>query len=425
MRWKVSTILLLIALTVTACSPQDSRLFSTLVAPQTPHPPSGNGEPGAVPGQPPQGQPTVGEIPNPTTPPVEIIPELETPAAREPGSYDELVTALNDSGESAEPGEIFADPAMQKAAPRIKVNSRIIRLPDGKLRVFEFPDEATRRSVTDTFIQSGGDVNLLPQWARTSTIWARGRLIVLYSGLRPSILRQLTRLLGPPIAGPGATPIQPPQAVQLARQWLALQLSVPQEVVRLISYAQVTWPDGCLGLAEPDEICTEALIPGWQSFFQVNGQGYEVRSDQSAGQLRMRALQASPPPPTAYPPPAETPGGQSLVNTKWQLVSMGPAGAAEPVIPGSTLTLEFRQDGSLGGSSGCNSFSGSYQVLGNSLSIGALVSTLMACTDENLMQQEARYLAALQSAISYELQNNQLAIGYEAGQALLFFIFAP
>lgn len=117
--------------------------------------------------------------------------------------------------------------------------------------------------------------------------------------------------------------------------------------------------------------------------------------------------------------------GESLVDTKWQLVSMGSANAPSPVIAGSTLTLEFRQDGSLGGSAGCNSFSGSYQTQGASLSIGALVSTLMACVDEGLMQQETRYLAALQSAIGYELQDNQLVIRYTDGQAQLIFVPAP
>jgi heat shock protein HslJ len=53
------------------------------------------------------------------------------------------------------------------------------------------------------------------------------------------------------------------------------------------------------------------------------------------------------------------------------------------------------------------------------------VSTLMACVDEGLMQQETRYLAALQGADSFEIRNNQLVIWYEAGQAQLFFIPAP
>jgi len=141
------------------------------------------------------------------------------------------------------------------------------------------------------------------------------------------------------------------------------------------------------------------------------------------------SLFETPTTPGATPTPVSSGGSgafsEPLAGTKWQLVSMGKANTPSPVIAGSTLTLEFRPDGSLGGSAGCNSFSGPYQVQGNTLNIGVLVSTLMACVDEGLMQQETRYLAALQGADSFEIRNNQLVIWYEAGQAQLFFIPAP
>jgi hypothetical protein len=33
--------------------------------------------------------------------------------------------------------------------------------------------------------------------------------------------------------------------------------------LELLSLVAVTWPDGCLGLAEPGQVCSQALVAGW------------------------------------------------------------------------------------------------------------------------------------------------------------------
>jgi heat shock protein HslJ len=100
---------------------------------------------------------------------------------------------------------------------------------------------------------------------------------------------------------------------------------------------------------------------------------------------------------------------------------MGTAGAETPVIEGSTVTLEFQTDGQAGGSAGCNSYGGGYQVQGDTLSFDQLNSTLMACVDEAMMQQETEYFQALQSTGRFELADNQLTIWYDGGQSALNF----
>lgn len=127
---------------------------------------------------------------------------------------------------------------------------------------------------------------------------------------------------------------------------------------------------------------------------------------------------------SACAPPAPSSGDNSLTNTRWLLVSFGAPGAESQVVEGTSVTLEFGADGQAGGSGGCNSYGGAYQVQGNTLTFGELTSTLRACVDERGMQQETDYFEALQSAGTFELTGNQLAIAYDAGRGVLSFVKA-
>jgi heat shock protein HslJ len=125
--------------------------------------------------------------------------------------------------------------------------------------------------------------------------------------------------------------------------------------------------------------------------------------------------------------PAETAPGETesnLTGTQWQLISFGAPGAEVPVVEGSTVTLEFNINGQAGGSGGCNSYGGEYQVEDNVLSFSQIVSTLMACADSNVTQQEQQFFQALESAGRFELTEDQLTIQYDGGQGVLNFVSA-
>jgi hypothetical protein len=64
-----------------------------------------------------------------------------------------------------------------------------------------------------------------------------------------------------------------------------------------------------------------------------------------------------------------------LTGIEWRLVSLGPTGAEQDVIPGTTVTLRLGEDGRAGGSTGCNTYGGSYQVRGDSISFNRIVAT--------------------------------------------------
>ena len=83
------------------------------------------------------------------------------------------------------------------------------------------------------------------------------------------------------------------------------------------------------------------------------------------------------------------------------------------------ITAEFAE-GQVAGSAGCNSYSASYQLEGNSLSLGPVASTRMACEEER-MQRESEFLSALGAAAGYSIKLDTLTLTDPAGNTLLTF----
>ncbi|MDJ0844455.1 hypothetical protein [Crocosphaera sp.] len=50
-----------------------------------------------------------------------------------------------------------------------------------------------------------------------------------------------------------------------------------------------TWSDGCLGLAQPDEFCTQALVEGWRILVTDGQSTWIYRTDQSGRNLRQES----------------------------------------------------------------------------------------------------------------------------------------
>ncbi|WP_119068807.1 META domain-containing protein [Aggregatilinea lenta] len=104
-----------------------------------------------------------------------------------------------------------------------------------------------------------------------------------------------------------------------------------------------------------------------------------------------------------------------LAGTQWQLVSFD-----EDLVANTTISLNFNEDGQAAGSAGCNMYNAAYSADGTALNFEQAISTLMACTDEGVMEQEQAYLSALETASSYELAEGQLTITYDEDQEMVF-----
>jgi heat shock protein HslJ len=91
----------------------------------------------------------------------------------------------------------------------------------------------------------------------------------------------------------------------------------------------------------------------------------------------------------------------------WTVTSYYSGNAVTSVIGDVTLTTTFDDQG-VNGNAGCNSFNGPYTVDGDAIEIGPLASTMAACPNEELQQQETHYLAALELATSFAVTDDRL-----------------
>ncbi len=125
---------------------------------------------------------------------------------------------------------------------------------------------------------------------------------------------------------------------------------------------------------------------------------------------------ATVPMPTTVPSTASTTG---LENTRWQVTAFGPSSAPTPIVSGTNLSLNFEADGQVTGLGGCNSFGGQYKITADTIAFDELISTLRACVDTKVQQQEERYLAALNSTGKFKRDGNSLTIWYDNGNSIL------
>src|SRR5687768_7486332 len=67
---------------------------------------------------------------------------------------------------------------------------------------------------------------------------------------------------------PAATDEPAVSPAEAARAWLASQLGLDAGDLVLAGEKPAEWPDGCLGLPQFGEACTEAIVPGWAFNFE-------------------------------------------------------------------------------------------------------------------------------------------------------------
>lgn len=106
---------------------------------------------------------------------------------------------------------------------------------------------------------------------------------------------------------------------------------------------------------------------------------------------------------------AEEPTG-----TTWVLTSYGPSDQPRMAHTDAPATALFG-GGTVRGSTGCNEYSADYTVAAQSFTVGQLVQTERACVDNSIMEQEAAFTAALQSAQTIAIDGDTLTISYDGG----------
>ncbi len=105
---------------------------------------------------------------------------------------------------------------------------------------------------------------------------------------------------------------------------------------------------------------------------------------------------------------------QDLAGTAWSVISYNTGTqAVRTVVIDSAITAAFDEAGQIAGNASCNDYSGPYVTGDGVITIGPLASTERFC--EGLAEQEAQYLAALQSATTYEVRVGRLELRTAAG----------
>lgn len=96
---------------------------------------------------------------------------------------------------------------------------------------------------------------------------------------------------------PDATPTLAPEdagaageAIEAARNELAARLSVEPADLVVVSSNEMEWPNACLVMAEPGEMCAEVITAGWLVVLRAPDEEllYEVRTDQSGRTVRLQ-----------------------------------------------------------------------------------------------------------------------------------------
>ena len=117
--------------------------------------------------------------------------------------------------------------------------------------------------------------------------------------------------------------------------------------------------------------------------------------------------------PIASPqPPIVPPAVDPLAGTRWTVANINNgAGAVVGLVEGSRITMDFDTAGRVQGKAGCNTYFANYTAGGNSLTVARPGSTNLFCeSPEGVMEQEQQFLAALQSAATFQIAGDQLQI---------------
>jgi len=106
---------------------------------------------------------------------------------------------------------------------------------------------------------------------------------------------------------------------------------------------------------------------------------------------------------------AKDEGSSASLIGSWKLTAYGPVNSPTPAVADAEANLTFNGDGTVTGNSGCNEFGGSYKVEGNQITFDQVTSTLMAC-DEPRMAQEDVVHKVLTDTATYKIEGNTLTL---------------
>ncbi len=108
-----------------------------------------------------------------------------------------------------------------------------------------------------------------------------------------------------------------------------------------------------------------------------------------------------------------------LEGAKWEVTGFNNGRqAVVGTVPGTRLTLSFK-DGTLSGSSGCNTFRASYKAEESRIIVGPALATRKMCSGKGVMEQERQFLAVLETAVKWDISRGMLDMHRADGERVL------
>jgi heat shock protein HslJ len=102
-------------------------------------------------------------------------------------------------------------------------------------------------------------------------------------------------------------------------------------------------------------------------------------------------------------------GASASLIGSWKLTSYGSADSLTPAVADAEAGLTFNDDGTVTGNSGCNGLGGNYKVQGDQITFDQIVSTLMACDDARMAQENAVHQVLTDTA-TFKIEGRTLTL---------------
>ena len=113
----------------------------------------------------------------------------------------------------------------------------------------------------------------------------------------------------------------------------------------------------------------------------------------------------------------------TLEGTEWDALAYNNGkGGLQSLAASSAITATFGSDGSLAGNASVNRYTTTYTTSGDTMSIDAAISTTKMAGPEELMKQEAAYLAALPDTATFTIEGDELWLRDASGAGLAHYV---
>lgn len=106
------------------------------------------------------------------------------------------------------------------------------------------------------------------------------------------------------------------------------------------------------------------------------------------------------------------------ITGEWKLISYGDTGNPTPALPNVDTSFKF-ENGQLNGNAGCNTFGGSYGLKDNTLTFGAIMSTLMFCDTTSTQEQGVLSIFSNNANLQIKINNATLTLTSADGRSVV------